>query len=212
MSPESNNNKSAGMRPGGVAAAGPSAAISYPKAKEPMGLNRLFSLSYPVKSGIARVALLALAVGFEYLSRNCDKLKKEISTWEEGRVFALSVLSKGPSVVLRKENGAIRYIGGNLKDSEIVFYFKNIDSALMLFAGLIGAHTASAQHRTIVHGDIGIAMEVLRAMNIAQSYLYPGIVLKKTFKRAPKLSFSEQILKLKLMLALLPGIVAAYKK
>ncbi len=212
MSQSSNKNDSRGLDSGGLAAAGASAASIYPKAKEPLGMNRLFSLSYPVKRGIARVALLALGAGFEYLSRHCDKLKEEISGWEEGRIFALSILSQGPSVTMKKENGAIRCVGEDLKNAEIVFYFKNIDSALMLFAGFIGAHTASAQHRTIVHGDIGIAMEALRAMNIVQSYLYPGLVLKKTFKRAPKMSFGEKILKAKLMLVLLPGIAAAARR
>jgi hypothetical protein len=207
MSIASNRNDSLGTDNGGYGA-----AATYPKAKEPMGMNRLFSLSYPVKRGIARVALLALGAGFEYLSRHCDKLKEEIAGWEEGRVFALSILSEGPTATLKKENGVIRYIGGDAKNADIVFYFKNIDSALMLFAGLIGAHTASAQHRTIVHGDIGVAMEALRAMNIVQSYLYPGFVLKKTFKRAPKMSFGELALKAKVMLVLLPGIASAARK
>jgi hypothetical protein len=55
-------------------------------------------------------------------------------------------------------------------------------------------------------------MEALRAMNIVQSYLYPGFVLKKTFKRAPKMSFGELALKAKVMLVLLPGIASAARK
>ncbi len=172
-------------------------------------MTRIFLLSFKAKQRIAAIALLALGVTFEYLSRKSKALKDEIAGWEEGRVFALSVMRDGPSVSLKKENGAIRYLGYGLKDSDITFYFKNIDSALMVFVGMMGAHTASIQHRTIVHGDLGKAMEVLRAMNIVQMYLFPGIVLKTTFKRPPKMSFGQLLLKAWVMIRLTPGLIAA---
>ncbi|HOX27996.1 MAG TPA: hypothetical protein PLQ76_02450 [bacterium] len=172
-------------------------------------MTRLFLLRYSVKRKIAEIALLALGVTFEYLSRSCAALKKEIDGWEEGRVFALSVLPDGPAISLKKEGGAIRYLGRGLKQPNLTFYFKNIDSALMVFVGMMGAHTASVQHRTIVHGDIGTAMEALRAMNVVQTYLMPGFVLKSTFKRPPKLSIGELLLKAWVMLRLVPGLIAA---
>ncbi|MFA6451392.1 MAG: hypothetical protein WCX65_18100, partial [bacterium] len=73
-------------------------------------MTRLFLLPYPVKRRIAWLALLALGVSFEYLSRRRAELRKEISNWEEGRVFSLAILHDGPSISLRKENGAIRYL------------------------------------------------------------------------------------------------------
>ncbi|MFA6450412.1 MAG: hypothetical protein WCX65_13135, partial [bacterium] len=96
-----------------------------------------------------------------------------------------------------------------LKDSSLTFYFKNIDSALMVFVGMIGAHTATVQHRTIVHGDIGAAMEILRAMSVVQIYLFPGFVLKNTFRRPPKLSPGELLFKAWFMMRLGPGLLAA---
>jgi hypothetical protein len=172
-------------------------------------MAKIFLLSFKTKQRIAAIAMLALGVTFEYLSRKCAALRSEIAGWEEGRVFSLSVMREGPSVSLKKENGAIRYLGFGLKSPDIAFYFKNIDSALLVFTGMMGAHTASIQRRTIVHGDIGMAMETLRAMNIVQMYLFPGFVLKATFKRPPKMSFGQLLFKAWVMLRLCPGLIAA---
>jgi len=162
-----------------------------------------------MKRRIARIALLALGVAFEYLSRHCAGVRKEIAGWEEGRVFSIGILQDGPAITLKKENGVIRYLGQGLKQPELTVYFKNIDSALMVFVGMIGAHTATVQHRTIVHGDIGMAMEILRAMSVVQLYLYPGFVLKNTYRRPPTYSFGELMLKAWFMLRLGPGLIAA---
>jgi hypothetical protein len=175
-------------------------------------MARLFLLSYSMKRRIAGIALLALGVAFEYLSRDSAELRKEIAVWEEGRVFSIGILQDGPSITLKKEGGAIRYLGQGLKQPHLTFYFKNMDSALMVFVGMIGAHTATVQHRTIVHGDIGTAMEALRAMSIVQKYLFPGFVLGNTFRRPPVYSFGELMFKAWFMLRLGPGLIAAARR
>ncbi len=172
-------------------------------------MTRLFLLSYSTKKRIAAIALLALGFSFEYLSRRRAEIRDEIANWEEGRVIAIGILQNGPAITLQKERGAIRYLGRGLKQPDLTFYFKNIDSALLVFAGIIGAHTATVQHRTIVHGDIGVAMQTLRAMDVVVRYLYPSYILKNTLRRPPKYKFADVLFKGWFLLRLGPGLIAA---
>jgi len=172
-------------------------------------VERIFSLKYKDKAAIAKIALGAMAAAFELASKRVPELQKELKSWDNGRTFALGVLAKGPGITMRNENGVIKLIGEGVREgTDVVFYFKNIDSALMVFAGMMGAHTASIQHRTIVHGDIGMGMEALRAMNIVQAYLFPGFILKKTFKTPPKMNGAQMLTKIGIMASLAPVMIA----
>ncbi len=178
-----------------------------------LSISEIFNLDYGIKKSIASTALLALSVTYEMVSKKSRELKDEISSWEDGRTFALGVLKDGPSITLMKKGDRIKYLGKGIQgDPAITIYFKNIDSALMVFIGLIGAHTASVQRRVIVHGDLSKTMEVMRTMNIVQMYLMPGIVLKKTFKRPPELSGKQLALKAQIYAGLVPGLILSGSK
>lgn len=170
-------------------------------------VSNIFSMKYGIKEKIASGALLALGVAFEMTSKRIPELRKEISGWEEGRTFSLAVLPHGPSITMIKKGNVIKYLGTGIAGSDLIIYFKNIDSALMTFLGLIGSHTASAQGRTIVHGDIGAVMQIARAMNIVQLYLMPGMVIKKTYKRPPVLSSIQLMRKAAIYAELVPCLL-----
>ncbi len=175
--------------------------------------GRKLSASYKTKRTVVQTSLLALATAFEILSKSSDELKAEIDDWEEGRVFALGVMPNGPVVTMKKEGGRIKFLGKGFKENpELVIYFKNIDSALLPLTGQMGAHIAFAQHRAILHGNVGEAIQVNRAMNIVQKYLMPGIVLKKTSKRPPKYTFSQRMLKTRVMAMLGVGLAMNARK
>jgi sirohydrochlorin ferrochelatase len=165
------------------------------------------SMSYRAKRVVVRTSLLALGVAFEMVSKHSTELKNEIADWEDGRIFSLGVLPDGPVISLRKQGNRIRYLGRGQEDAEIKFLFKNIDSALLLTTSKMGAHTAFAQHRSVVHGNIAKAVEVSRAMSIVQSFVVPGFVLKRTSKRPPKLTPAQLLLKARVMATLAIGIL-----
>ena len=165
------------------------------------------SISYKAKKAVVETSLLALGVAFEMVSKRSAEFKSEIADWEEGRIFSLGVLPDGPAISLKKEGDRVRYLGKGHKGSKLKLLFKNIDSALLLVTGRMGAHTAYAQHRSILHGNIVQAVQVSRAMSIVQSYLAPGFALKKTCKRPPKLSPPQLLLKARVMATLAIGIL-----
>ena len=169
-------------------------------------MQQLFNMSYKNKSKIAGASLLAVGVMFEELSKNCPEMKDEISRWNEGRTFSLGVLPSGPMITVQKKGGRIKYLGAGDRDSDLIIYFKNMDAALMVFLGMIGSHTATVQGRTIVHGDLGEAMQAVRALDIVVKYLMPGFLFDNLFKRRPQMNFSQLTRKTGLMLQLLPSM------
>lgn len=165
------------------------------------------SAGFKAKRMVVSTSLLALATAFELASKKSAELKTELADWREGLVFSLGVLPDGPAVALKKEGGALKYLGKGHHDSELKVLFKNMDSALLPLTGQIGAHTAFAQHRAIVHGSLYEAMQVNRAMVLVQKFLMPGLILKKTSKRPPQMSGSDYLVKAYVMIALAPGLL-----
>ena len=169
-------------------------------------MNR-FLIAKQAKVVTSQVSLLALGATFELASRYVEAMQKEIADWEEGRRVAIGVLPHGPYITIRKTGDCIECLGLGSKDPELSILFKNLDSAVMLFTGQLGAPKAVAENRVIIQGDNGQAMQVTRAMSIVQTYLFPGLILNKTFKRPPKLTLPQLATKAKIMALLTPGLI-----
>ncbi|MFC1849141.1 hypothetical protein ACFL27_02930 [candidate division CSSED10-310 bacterium] len=167
----------------------------------------IFWRSHTMKKMTARISLLALGVTFELTSKYVPEMHAEISDWENGRRVGIGVLPQGPNVTVIKKGNRFRYLGMALKDPHISVLFKNMDSAMLIFTGLIGAHQAVAENRVCVHGENYQAMQVTRAMAIVQTYLFPDFLLRKTFKRPPVLSARQVATKAKIMGLLLPKLI-----
>jgi len=169
-------------------------------------------MRYRIKRAIVRTSLLALGVGFETVSKHDRDLKAEIADWEDGRVFSVGVLPDGPSVTLRKSGDRIQYLGQGDGPSRQRVLFKNVDAALLPLTGQMGSHTAFVQHRAILHGNVAEAMQASRAMDMVQTYLMPGFVLKRTMKRPPKLTLRQYVLKAWVLSTLAFGLLACLRR
>lgn len=170
------------------------------------------AVATPVKKTVSQASLMALGVTFELTSLHVPEMKEEIAAWEDGRRVAIGVMPLGPFVTIAKDNERIRYLGRGLKDPDISILFKNLDSAVLVFTGQMGAPQAVAENRVCVHGNNAKAMEVTRGMAIVQTYLFPGLILEKTFKRPPRLSPMQLATKAKIMGLLTPALaMAAFK-
>ncbi len=165
-------------------------------------------MSYRAKRAIVSTSLLALGAAFETVSKRSAELKAEIADLEDGYVFSIGVLPDGPAISLKKEGNRIRHLGKGYRAPNVKILFKNMDAAVRVCVGMIGTHTAAAQHRTVVHGNIGEAVTVSRAMSIVQTYLYPRVILTRTRKRRPKLTPAQLLLKVWVMATLAFGMLA----
>ncbi|MDQ1257848.1 MAG: hypothetical protein QG656_2455 [Candidatus Hydrogenedentes bacterium] len=166
------------------------------------------SLTYRVKWQTVRWALLVLGTMFEKTARRCPELQAEIADWEEGRTISMGVLPRGPYISLRKEAGLIRYLGQGLRNADLEIFFKNLDCAILPLTAQIGNDAAFNQHRAIAYGDIGHAIQAARALQIVQTYLLPGFLLRRHLKRAPQLTGKQKWLKARLQAALGLSVLA----
>jgi hypothetical protein len=154
------------------------------------------SLAYRLKKGVVGAALIAFGATFEKVSKKDEVIIEELKDWEEGLVLSLGVLPFGPAISMKKKDGYIKYLGrGYKEDPSLKILFKNVDSAFLAFTGQMGNHTAFAQHRALVHGSLIDGIKANRVMGLVQTYLLPGIVLNKIFKRPPKYTFKQLLLK-----------------
>jgi hypothetical protein len=170
------------------------------------------SAAFKVKRMVAGTSLLALGVAFEFISKHSREMKEEIEDWEEGRIVCLGVLPDGPSIAVRKELDRLVYLGRGDHGAGLKILFKNVDSALMPLIGQIGAHTAFAEHRAIVHGGIYEAMQANRAMAIVVKFLFPGILLNRITKRPPKMTGADYVTYARLNAVLVLLLLANWRK
>jgi hypothetical protein len=171
--------------------------------------NKRLSMSFRAKRALVRTSLLALGAAFETVSKRSAELKAEIEDLEDGYVFSIGVLPDGPAISLKKEGNRIRYLGRGYRDPNVKILFKNMDAAVRVCVGIIGTHTAAAQHLTLVHGNIGEAVKASRAMSMVQTYLYPRFILTRTRKRRPKLTPAQLLLKVWVMATLAFAMLAS---
>ncbi len=159
------------------------------------------------KRGLCSGALLGLAAVFEMTSRYVPEMGKEIADWDDGRRVTIGVLPSGPYITIQKVGERLRYLGARSVDPSVSILFKNLDSAVLVFTGQIGAPWAVAENRICVHGSNTEALQVTRAMAIVQTDLFPGLILKKTFKRPPQLTVAQMANKARIMGLLTPRMI-----
>ncbi|HOS97464.1 MAG TPA: hypothetical protein PLR71_12880 [Deltaproteobacteria bacterium] len=144
---------------------------------------------------------------FEVVSAFVPEFREEIAGWEDGRRFAVGVLPRGPFITLEKRGEGIRYLGKGLHSPSITMSFKNYDAALPVFLGIHGSFQAFAYNGILVHGDLSKTMEVNRAANIVNAYLFPGLMLPRFLKRVPEFTSRHRIAKAQVYLCLVPNML-----
>jgi len=164
---------------------------------------------YKLKRSLVTTSLLAFGVTFEMVSKSDDKMREEVANWREGWGFTLGVLPDGPAVTMRKEGDHMRNLGLGIKNPDLAIMFKNVDAAFLIFTAQIGSPQGFAEHRAVLHGSVHEAMQVSRAMDLVSTYLFPGFLTARTFKRPPKLSGAQFLNKLRIMALLGPGLALA---
>jgi hypothetical protein len=171
------------------------------------GYQRFESIA---KGAYVAIALRIFGAAFDAVTSISRECTKELSDWEEGRRVAMGVLPHGPYITLEKKGPIVKMIGTGLKDPHVSILFKNLDSAMMVFTTYMGVAQATYENRALIKGDNGKAMEVIRLLDIIMTYLLPGIILKKNFRRAPKFSIPQYVVMLRIYAALVPAIVKTF--
>jgi len=160
------------------------------------------------KVTVIKIVLFILGRALQCASRIDRRVKAEIADWPEGFAIMFMVLPNGPWMGLVKDGGGrLRYRGRSLAEDEadLIFFFKNVESAFLVLTAQLSTPQANAEHRVSVKGEIGKAMTLLRCLNVVQTYLYPKIIAKLAVKRVPHIPFFEkQINRLRIYLLGIP--------
>jgi len=152
-----------------------------------------------IETGEATVKYHAVKVGFLALGRALQsasnfeaEIKKEITAWNEGFTFSMDVLPNGPSLVMRKENRKLRFLGLKKKeDADLVVEIKNISAAFQMISMQAGAHHIYARHQISVSGNIADSMKLIRMLYIIEGYLFPKLLNKNILKKSPKMTLKK---------------------
>jgi hypothetical protein len=164
------------------------------------------TLTYQGKKALVTTSLLAFGVAFEKTSRYSAELHEQVADWKDDLTFSLGIWPDGPGMTVKKVGENAKFLGLGFRDPEVKILFKNLDGALLVFTGQIGTHTAAAQHRFMVKGNLTEGMKIARAMDLVQLFLFPKLILDKTFKRPPEMSRERLIAKAKVMATLPSGL------
>ena len=105
------------------------------------------------------------------------RIKREVETLSDGFVMVMAVHPQGPlhpqspRMSLKKINGRLKYTGKTYEDGDLVFTFKNIEAAFLVTTPQRTLEQAFAEKRVTVKGDLTVAVNVTRAMNVLLGYM-----------------------------------------
>lgn len=129
-----------------------------------------------MKKIIVSVVMQFLYRGMKVLYNDDKRIKQELDGWNEDKVICLKV-SNGPSITIR-----YTYLHGLKKTKEkadITIIFKSIDTAFLVFTGMMSVKQAYIEHRFSLKGDVYESMRFVRCVDLVETYLFPRFMTKR---------------------------------
>lgn len=146
------------------------------------------------KKSVVAVGFFALGRVLEYASSFDDAIIDEIKDWEDGYSFYMKTMPNGPSMAVKKEGNALKFLGvKELTDADMVIEVKNVDTAFKMISAQLGVHHVYAQHKIGVIGNVGDSMKLIRMIYVAEDYLFPPILSKNILKTVSDSSIQKII-------------------
>ena len=146
-----------------------------------------------LKTSVVKAGFFALGRGCESTSHFDEGLKAELKSWPESYTIMLKVAPSGHELWLQKQDTGLKWISKQDKDADLIVLFKNLETAYQIITTQSNVHTAFAQNRIMVYGDVAQSMVLIRVLNIVQAYLFPPFLSKNVLKRVPKFSLKEHL-------------------
>jgi hypothetical protein len=138
------------------------------------------------RKAIAGTVFVFLGRGLAAAAKHDSRVRSEVRSWPEGTVVVIGVQPDGPRMTVRKGGGKLEYLGGkSALEPTIDVEFKSVDVALPVLLGMKGMLQAFSEHRSILKGDIGLGMSLVRSLHIVEGYLFPDVIGKRVLPAAP---------------------------
>jgi len=116
-----------------------------------------------------------------------EQVRKEFENLPDDFAFSLGCLPNGPWMVIGKEKGVVKYVGGNPGNRKlhVRLAIKNIDAAFLILSFQESTALATTRNRLITDGELPYALAVIRILDIVEVYLLPKIIASLAVKRYP---------------------------
>ncbi|MGE5370659.1 MAG: hypothetical protein ACM3QZ_01610 [Solirubrobacterales bacterium] len=142
----------------------------------------------PLKKLVCTTVLFVLGRGFQSIAKTDPYVMKEVESWPEGFKIKMEILPKGPTMAMQKVNGRVKYLGLKNMDTDLAISFKNVDAAFALFTVQKNTYQAWTEFRMMIRGDLTYALSFVRALNIAEHYLFTWPIAQFILKRKPPMA------------------------
>jgi hypothetical protein len=138
------------------------------------------------RKALAATVFVFLGRGLVAAATHDARVRDEIASWPEDTVVVLAIAPDGPRLTVRKRTGRLEYLGGrSALEPTLYVEYKSVDVALPVLIGMKGILQAFAEHRSILVGDIGLGMSLVRCLHIVEGYLFPDIIGKRILPSPP---------------------------
>lgn len=137
-----------------------------------------------IKTITCKLILRVLYRALKVLAYKDSRIRREFGSFREGFTIRITLSEQGEGVIMRKERGKLVMIS-EAEGEDLELRFKSIDSAFLVFTGMMGISRAYAEHRISVKGDIGDTMTLVRIIDIAEAYLFPRIMTRRILRSVP---------------------------
>jgi hypothetical protein len=142
----------------------------------------------PLKRAYVGIFLWFTGRAIQAAAKVDQQVRKEFDNLPDDFTFSLGCLPDGPWMVIGKEKGAVKYLGGNPRERHVHvrLAIKSVDAAFLILSFQEGTAVATTRNRLITDGEVPYALAVIRILDIVEVYLLPKIIASLAVKRYPQ--------------------------
>lgn len=146
------------------------------------------------KSTLVRITLYLLGLGVQEACKLDPKAKKEMESLPDPYTFSIGI-HDGFAATVQKKGGRMKYLRvvNEKIRPDLELRFKNLEFTYLAMTGRMSTPNLVYHSRQYVKGDLANMMTILRIMNIAETLLFPNIIVRFYIKKVPRLTIRTMI-------------------
>ncbi|OUS24210.1 hypothetical protein A9Q99_25045 [Gammaproteobacteria bacterium 45_16_T64] len=147
-----------------------------------------------LRDGYLNTMMGVIARSLCAMSKVDDHLQYELSVVPDNFVLQMKVLPNVAGFAVKKNSdGHLEYLGKEPGEkADVTISIKHPELAYLVFSFQENTAEAFARNRTIIEGDLAMAMRLIRCINWLEVFILPKAAAEKALKRYPDISFKEK--------------------
>lgn len=130
------------------------------------------------------------------MSKFDDNLQHELTGIPDNFILQMRVLPDVAGFAVKKNSmGQLDYLGKKPPEkANVVISIKHPELAFLVFSFQENNAQAFARNRTLVDGDLSLAMRMIRCISHLEAFILPKAAAQKALKRYPEIRFFEKVI------------------